>query len=145
MVLMLSGSDRNGSFAARSLGMVAIAVLLVATACVLLNGRLRWRYELEDVLREGPFAPDETSKLCELVEEELESWDPSGKCPQPRMAGTTLIVETTLVNHWRLQNLLGQLRRATGIMVTVEAGIFDPQENFLEEIGVDGGNTFLPD
>src|SRR5262249_48322169 len=47
----------------------------------------------------------------------------------------------------KVQRLLDQLRKTTGIMVTVESRFLQIQENFLEEIGVDIGNpanTFLP-
>ena len=53
-----------------------------------------------------------------------------------------LVARTTLENHRKLIQLLGALRKSTGVMVTVEARFIDLQDNFLESIGVDYGNPF---
>ena len=89
----------------------------------------------------------EVQKLIDLIKKELE--DASGETvgAEPKVQSGKLMIKTTLENHEKVQKLLAQLRKATGIMVTVESRFLDIQENFLEEIGVDMGNssnTFLP-
>ncbi|MBI4584632.1 MAG: hypothetical protein HY717_11510 [Planctomycetes bacterium] len=57
-----------------------------------------------------------------------------------------LAVRTTFENHRKVQKLLEEFRKSTGIMVTVESRFLVLQDNFLEEIGIDMGspsNTFL--
>ncbi len=139
---MLLGFGKKRVFAVRSLGVVALAVL-IATAVAVPNGRLRWRYDVEDLLQDGAFRFNASAKFCELVQKELEACDPSRAWSAPTMDGGTLIVETTLAGHCRLKDLLGQFRRAKGLMLTVESGTSNVEDNFLEEIGVDfgGGNA----
>ncbi len=54
--------------------------------------------------------------------------------------GGKLVARTTLENHQKIQEILAQLRRSTGVMVTVESRFLDLQDNFLESIGIDFGN-----
>ena len=52
------------------------------------------------------------------------------------------MVRTDLGKHQKVSRFLDQLRKSTGIMVTVESRFIDLQDNFLESIGVDFGNPF---
>ena len=61
--------------------------------------------------------------------------------------GGKLAVRTTLELHEKVSRLLDELRKTTGVMVTVESRFLALQDNYLEEIGVDIGSTsttFLP-
>ena len=61
--------------------------------------------------------------------------------------GGKLMALTTLQNHIKLAKILERFRKATGMMVTVESRFLDIQDNFLESIGINIGNTqanFLP-
>jgi Flp pilus assembly secretin CpaC len=61
--------------------------------------------------------------------------------------GGKLMALTTLQNHIKLAKILERFRMATGMMVTVESRFLDIQDNFLESIGINIGNTqanFLP-
>jgi general secretion pathway protein D len=89
----------------------------------------------------------ELTKLIELITKELKDKNDELVGAEPKVQNGKLMVKTTIQNHQRVRALLEQLRKATGIMVTVESRFLDIQENFLEEIGVDMGNssnTFLP-
>ncbi len=93
-------------------------------------------------------APVEISKLIELITQQvLTGPDEELVGAEPKVQGGKLMIKTTLENHQKVQQLLAQLRKATGIMVTVESRFLDIQDNFLEEIGINmgnGNNTFLP-
>jgi general secretion pathway protein D len=89
----------------------------------------------------------EVQKLIELLSKELKDANGELVGAEPKVQNGKLMIKTTLENHQKVQRLLDQLRKTTGIMVTVESRFLDIQENFLEEIGVDLGNpsnTFLP-
>ncbi len=61
--------------------------------------------------------------------------------------GGKLMALTTLQNHIKLAKILERFRKATGMMVTVESRFLDIQDNFLESIGINIGNSqanFLP-
>jgi tetratricopeptide (TPR) repeat protein len=86
----------------------------------------------------------EHEKLRELVEKEITE--------DGQVVGSVsfqqgkLAVRSTLQYHAKVQKLLEEFRKATGMMVTVESRFLVLQDNFLEEIGVDigsGSNTFL--
>lgn len=80
-------------------------------------------------------------KLVELLENTL--WGEDGADEESIEAqGGKLVARTTLESHAKIQKLLDQLRKQTGIMVTVESRFVDLQDNFLESIGVDFGNPF---
>lgn len=88
-------------------------------------------------------------KLQELIEKEIA--DPeSGDIPEGtsvKIQRGKLAVRTSYDNHLKIQGLLSEFRKATGVMVTVESRFLALQENYLEEIGVNFGNvnnTFLP-
>jgi len=91
--------------------------------------------------------PVEIDKLIGLISKEIKGPNDETVGAEPKFQNGKLMVKTTLENHQKVQRLLAQLRKATGIMVTVESRFLDIQDNFLEEIGVDignGNNTFLP-
>lgn len=56
--------------------------------------------------------------------------------------GGKLVVRTTVSNHRKVERLLEQLRKGTGMMVTVETRFVDLQDNFLQSIGIDFGSPF---
>ncbi len=87
-----------------------------------------------------------SDKLVELVEKELTSEDEDVQGSVNFERGK-LAVQTTYENHQKVERLLAELRKASGIMVTVESRFLALQDNYLEEIGIDIGNgtsTFLP-
>jgi type II secretory pathway component GspD/PulD (secretin) len=89
----------------------------------------------------------ELQKLIELVQAEMKGPDGEQIGADPKPQGGKLMVKTTLENHQKIRTLFMQLRKATGMMVTVESRFLDIRDTFLEEIGVDmgnGNNTFLP-
>ena len=51
-----------------------------------------------------------------------------------------LMARTTIQNHHKIATILDRLRKATGMMVTVESRFLDIQDNFLEEIGINFGS-----
>jgi len=75
----------------------------------------------------------EPDKLKELIEQKLGS-DTGGSVEY--LSGV-MMVRKTLADHKKIERLLESLRRAVGIMVTVETKIVDVQDNFLEELGID--------
>lgn len=56
--------------------------------------------------------------------------------------GGKLVVRTTIENHRKVERLLDQLRKGTGMMVTVETRFVDLQDNFLQSVGIDFGSPF---
>lgn len=96
----------------------------------------------EDEAQGGKVGSD---KLVELVEGELTSDEESQGTVNIERG--KLAVQTTFENHQKVEKLLAELRKASGVMVTVESRFLALQDNYLEEIGVDIGNgnsTFLP-
>ena len=81
-------------------------------------------------------------KLKELIEQKIAGEDSEGSV---EFMGGLLMVRKSLNAHKKIEKLLESLRRATGILVTVESKMVDIQDNFLEEIGVDfrGLPTFI--
>jgi general secretion pathway protein D len=85
-------------------------------------------------------------KLLEIIGKELGTTDGEG-AGAVSILGGKLAARTTFENHLKLSQLLSQLRKSTGVMVTVESRFLDIQDNFLEEIGINmgsGNSTFLP-
>lgn len=76
----------------------------------------------------------ESEKLKELIEQRLGD---SGDSGAVEFLGGLLMVRKSLAAHKKVERLLDQLRRTTGIMVTVETRIISVQDNFLEELGID--------
>ncbi|MFC1705723.1 hypothetical protein ACFL59_02740, partial [Planctomycetota bacterium] len=72
-------------------------------------------------------------KLIELIEQKLGDDDVG----TAEFLGGLLMVRKPMEAHRKIERLLDQLRRTTGIMVTVETRLIDIQDNMLEEIGVD--------
>ncbi|MHC4828814.1 MAG: type II secretion system protein GspD, partial [Planctomycetota bacterium] len=72
-------------------------------------------------------------KLIELIEQKLGDQDDGSV----EFLGGLLMVRMPVEAHRKIEKLLDQLRKTTGIMVTVETRIIDIQDNFLEELGVD--------
>jgi len=57
------------------------------------------------------------------------------------------MARTSVQNHYRIATILERLRRAMGMMVTVESRFLDIQDNFLEDLGINfgsGASTNLP-
>ena len=105
---------------------------------------------------EGELGGDslDAERLLELIQAEL-GGDGGGEDDEDvedtesgiSMLAGKLSARTTLENHLKLAALLDQLRKSTGVMVTVESRFLDVQDNFLEDIGISFGspaNSFLP-
>ncbi|MFT5285613.1 MAG: type II secretory pathway component GspD/PulD (secretin), partial [Planctomycetota bacterium] len=66
-----------------------------------------------------------------------ESWDADENNDLRVTESGTLIVNQTPAVHEQIEQLLNDLREATGIMVDIEARFLKIEDNFLEDIGVD--------
>lgn len=76
-------------------------------------------------------------KLVELIQSRIFEEDEENGSVEHQSG--RLVVNTTLPNHAKIKELLEQLRKLSGIQVSVEARFLDIQDNLLEEIGVDIG------
>ncbi len=90
-----------------------------------------------------------------LVRENVspESWD-ADPANSLRISAGTMVVNQTPAVQAQIQDLLNDLREATGIMVDIQARFLNVEDNFLEDIGVDfrglgspgkGTNEFFDD
>lgn len=84
----------------------------------------------EDEPKKGGIGAD---KLVELIEQ-VQGESDEGSV---EVSGGVLIVRKPAAVHRKIIRLLEALRRAVGIMVTVEARFLEIQDNFLESIGLD--------
>ena len=77
--------------------------------------------------------------LEELIRNNIavESWDEDPNNSIQITETGTLVVNQTPEVHAQIQELLADLREATGIMVDIQARFMKVQDDFLEDIGVD--------
>jgi len=87
-----------------------------------------------------------TGQLEELIRNNIsaESWntDPANSI-RITETGTLVVVQTPEVQR-QIQDLLADLREATGILVDIQARFMRVEDNFLEDIGVDFRGLGLP-
>jgi type II secretory pathway component GspD/PulD (secretin)/tetratricopeptide (TPR) repeat protein len=111
--------------------------------------------ESDEEVPEREFLVVNDEALDTLIRENVapESWeaDPANSL---RISNGTMVVNQTPEVHEKIQQLLDDLREATGIMVDIQARFLTVEDNFLEDIGVDfrglgspgkGTNAFFND
>ncbi len=76
-------------------------------------------------------------QLTDLIKQNIakNSWDLAERSIDTRSG--TLIVRQTKSVHSQLQTLLSDLRKSTGLLVTIEVRYVQVQNDFLEDVGVD--------
>lgn len=85
-------------------------------------------------------------QLTELIKGNISkgTWDKEDRSIDTRHG--TLIIRQTETVHSQIESLLNDLRRATGLLVTIEAKFITVSDDFLEDVGVDwrslGGTSF---
>ncbi|HPY74187.1 MAG: hypothetical protein KBC30_06365 [Planctomycetes bacterium] len=79
-------------------------------------------------------------QLTELIKSNIAkaSWD-LGDCSIETRHGTLIVRQVEDV-HQQIDSLLNDLRKATGLLVTIEARFLTVSDDFLEDIGVDWRN-----
>lgn len=86
---------------------------------------------------EAPESAITEEQLTELIKSNIDkkSWGEGDRSIDARSG--TLIVRQTKSVHNKISNLLEDLRKSTGLLVTVEARFIDVTDEFLEDVGVD--------
>ena len=81
------------------------------------------------------FEPD---RLVTLIQENIAaaSWEEDTDTVIMERQGTLIVKQTPEV-HDQITALLDDLRKSTGIMVSIESRFLLVEDNFLEEVGVD--------
>jgi type II secretory pathway component GspD/PulD (secretin) len=112
--------------------------------------------EIDEELAEREGLVVTSDKLDQLIRDNIasESWDLDPANSMRITESGTLVVNQTPEVHDLIQQLLDQLREATGIMVDIQTRFLRVEDNFLEDIGVDfrglgqpglGTNAFFND
>jgi len=79
-------------------------------------------------------------QLTELIKNNIgkATWD-AGDCSVETRPGTLIVRQTESI-HKQIDSLLNDLRKATGLLVTIESKFITVSDDFLEDIGVDWRN-----